>query len=138
MRSKVGLCRVSYIKDENNWFCGQKRIRVSHLVPELGSNQNYRKLQGYTEACVRTLGPRDRLDAGLRTRVYNRLILSSSRTYWVRAPLFILVVRSDPAGGDCFIDYLLGQVMRQRIVMGKLHMVRAAGLGHRIQLGLIV
>jgi hypothetical protein len=52
--------------------------------------------------------------------------------------LLVVVVGADAAGGDGFVDDILGQVMGQGIVMRKLHMVRAACLGHRIKLRLIV
>ena len=56
-------------------------------------------------------------------------VLSRCLYVWRFEPIPLPHLRSDAAGRDGFLDDLVGQVVRQRVVVRELHVIRAAGLG---------
>ena len=76
------VCRVADIGDADFVFriadSGsyraefEKKESVHPFCSGVRQQPKLTKTWGYTEACERTQGPRDRLDAGLNIRVYNR------------------------------------------------------------------
>ncbi len=53
---------------------------------------------------------------------------------FVFGKLFVVFVAADTSGGDGFVDNFLREVVRNRIVMRKLHMIRTASLRYAVEL----
>ena len=62
-----------------------------------------------------------------------RIPNSAIRTPHFAFKLLVLLMGPDTTGRDGFVYDLLSEVAGQRIVMRELHMIRTAGLSHRVE-----